>query len=414
MIHRTHSHASTAMSVHTTPSTLGVPLPPPAPQAQLPPPSMEHASVGGGGGGPSGPLKRNFWHHSRPGGGDDDGGGGFEGTILPQEFMPPKRSKGSSSGSGRRSKEYYVTARSGSSTDVSPSAFAPPQPHHHGGGGMLPPTTAPSPSGDNRGWVASNRSMSWDTRDDYYRRGDPRVGPSPSWRSRSPSREGPSGSPTASPHWSEGPPYMSSPRSRYPMMEVVGGVGSSGAIGVGTPYDHGGMHMSRQNSWMSASSHSSITGTWGGGHYRQPSNHAADMPPSSGGGGHYPWGQGPQNRDERETASHHREGQEREGYDASNLADQYHHHHVMHHGSGGHHHPYETSPNSYGPDGELPMSYIRGPPLPMQSHHGSGPKSSDLTSRMIGKDGAVRFLALPEDRVSLSETLCLVREVSSV
>jgi hypothetical protein len=68
-------------------------------------------------------------------------------------------------------------------------------------------------------------------------------------------------------------------------------------------------------------------------------------------------------------------------------------------------------------DTDLPMRFIHGPPSargmdtpPQTTSRGMMPEEN------LGFDkansGPVRLLALPEDRISLSETLCLVREVS--
>jgi hypothetical protein len=52
---------------------------------------------------------------------------------------------------------------------------------------------------------------------------------------------------------------------------------------------------------------------------------------------------------------------------------------------------------------------IKGPPPDMMN---SGGGIDDNNQQQI-RTGPVKLLALPEDRISLSETLCLVREVSN-
>mmetsp|Transcript_49080 Transcript_49080/g.118915 ORF Transcript_49080/g.118915 Transcript_49080/m.118915 type:complete len:1089 (-) Transcript_49080:172-3438(-) len=365
-------------------------------------------------------MKRSFWHHSRPGEDVGPAGGGFEGTILPPEFMPPKRSKVSSASSttSRQSREYYVVARTpttGGQDDEQQKEFVPPPPaaavaaasqrsdENEEGTSPLPGSeNAGSSATGNRsntnsasnkgGWINSNRSTSWDARDDYYRRGDPRVGHSQSWSSRSPpTREGP----MASPHWLEAP-YMPSPRSRYGMLDV----------GVAMPYDAAAMTMSRQNSWMSASSHSSLSGgPWVmHGHYRQPS---AD----------YPWsgppdallGSGPpqQSRDDHRGS---RSGgniqgrdrfDDRTGYPVQNNVYQ------QQYG----YYPTEEE------HAETPaVSTSRGQSATKSTKKTKATKSvqsttSTSTPRILpaGKEGPIQLLALPEDEVSLSETLCIVR-----
>jgi hypothetical protein len=70
-----------------------------------------------------------------------------------------------------------------------------------------------------------------------------------------------------------------------------------------------------------------------------------------------------------------------------------------------------------------PQSLGMGPMMgiPMPTSSGVEPssmmkgQSRDMTEtdgRGLNKNGPVKLLALPEDRISLSETLCIVREVS--
>jgi hypothetical protein len=305
-----HDAMRSSRPVRVPPSPRGVP-------GDHPPPI--HRSHSAGGPLPAsyrgqGPLKRSFWHHARSG--DDYPG------SLPNEFMPPKRSKISSS----MRRDYVVTART-HPDDIYPSERGP--------------TNRPPP-----GWF--NRAMSWEAREEYYRR-EPGSKMYPEPWSRSPSyREGGNG-----PHWSEAP-NMPSSRSRY---------------------SEGG-HFEGGHSWNQSRWH-------------HPEDH--------------PWG-GPQHRDEAESKHMGPEAQEREGYDGEVRR--------------------QTTFES-GSDGEPPMRFIGGPQMsrdmdvsaPASTPRGLAAKpptgvfSGDATSDR--KNGPVRLLALPEDRISLSETLCIVREVSS-
>ena len=69
-------------------------------------------------------------------------------------------------------------------------------------------------------------------------------------------------------------------------------------------------------------------------------------------------------------------------------------------------------------DGDMPMRFIGGPPATPRGMELSAPipgtnRSDGVIvggSMGLDKNGPVLFLALPEDRISLSKTLCLVRE----
>lgn len=62
---------------------------------------------------------------------------------------------------------------------------------------------------------------------------------------------------------------------------------------------------------------------------------------------------------------------------------------------------------------EPPMRFVPGPPRPMEQIHSMmQARPQALASEVDRIPGSIRLLALPEDRISLSETLCLVREVS--
>mmetsp|Transcript_7672 Transcript_7672/g.13927 ORF Transcript_7672/g.13927 Transcript_7672/m.13927 type:complete len:1176 (+) Transcript_7672:1-3528(+) len=325
---------------------------PPSPREDRPPAVQKSHSTGGGPLPPAGyrpgqgtPLKRSFWHHSRPGGPGEE----FE-ASLPQEFMPPKRTKVTPPGSSSRGpRDYVVTARASSDQlyDNRTNAMMGPGPS---------PTAIQSPSGPSSGWYGS-RAMSWEAREDYYRR-DPRS--APSWSSRSPTgRDAPSTG--SGGHWSEAP-YMPSPRSRYE----------------GSHYD------------MPSQSWGSPRGGWAG--HPQDHNNFHPPPPS-------PWN-GTPSKDEHDS-KHTRE--EREGYDGAMVGPE----------MGG------AFDSVVGGGEPAPMHFtIRPPPHGVEF---MGDRSSSMMVRGQGhemmnknygvdKNGPIKLLALPEDRISLSETLCIVRE----
>ena len=111
---------------------------------------------------------------------------------------------------------------------------------------------------------------------------------------------------------------------------------------------------------------------------------------------HDTWG-GPQYRDEPESMHLGPESRSREGFDYD----------MRRQGT------FESVS-----DGDMPMRFIGGPPSTPRGMELSAPipgtNRSDVVivggSMSLDKNGPVRFLALPEDRISLSETLCLVRE----
>ena len=210
-----------------------------------------------------------------------------------------------------------------------------------------------SPAG---GWY-SNRAMSWEAREDYFRQ-DPRS--ATSWSSRSPNgRDGPANSGSVS-HWMDAP-YMPSPRT-------------------GSHYD------------VPAQSWEASAREWGQHHH----------PP------HHPyltWSSGSnsdmqQQRDENEK-NFNRDGREHMGFDGEQR-------HPMHFTLR------SAPPQPHG------MDIMMGSPMPTSS--GIGETSSmikahslemmDGNGRGLDKNRPIKILALPEDRISLSETLCIVREVS--
>ncbi len=103
------------------------------------------------------------------------------------------------------------------------------------------------------------------------------------------------------------------------------------------------------------------------------------------------WGHPIQHRDESESKPINVEARDREGFDSE----------MRRQGT------FES-----GSDGEPPLRYIAGPPIaprcqePFQSVH-----MADMMPNPETETKGTRLLALPEDRISLSETLCLVREV---
>ena len=340
-----------------------------------------------------GPLKRSFWHHSRPSGEANSNSGEAFGNesssstsqTLPQEFMPPKRKKTSqveseeSSGSLKREKEYTVTARSHISNDdpkQQQQPPLPPRPHNqqpvidnNSVRGTESAGVRESPPGDAQfspsdSWFNS-RSMSWEAREDYFRR-DPRS--TDSWSSRSPSgRDGPASTGNGS-HWMEAP-YMPSPRPRHQ--------------GERNPYD------TPLPSW------DAYPERWG-------QNHSPHIP-------YLAWSTGNSSNDGfmQQQQQHQRnesilpEGFNDDHRSPMNFAMQNMPPFHQHHG----------------------LDVVMGsPPMPTTSSAYAGKEPSRSTARVrphdtggrkiMNKNGPIKLLALPEDRISLSETLCIVREVS--
>ena len=259
-----------------------------------------------------GPLKRSYWHHASSG--SDE----YQGSSIPRDFMPPKRSKVGGPSPSRR--EYIVTAR------PRPEEGYAPTDRESG-----PPSNRP-PSG----WF--NRALSWEAREEYYRRDSASDRYSDPWSRTSPSyRESPGG-----PRWND------SPR------------GSRGY----------------------SPAESSYEGSWGG--------------PRGWGYQDRGWG-GPQKRDEVDYPG------EREGF-------------MRRQGT-------FESRSSTDSMGHPPMRYVHSantahgmdaPALPAAS---AAPRENAMVSTETpnkSSSGPVRLLALPDDRISLSETLCLVREVRHI
>ncbi|VEU44729.1 unnamed protein product [Pseudo-nitzschia multistriata] len=360
---------------------------PPSPPVEGQAPGIERSlsSVSTGG-----PLKRSFWHHSRPVdamNGNDVSMPASSSPSLPSEFLPPKRSKtgeSKSPGSPKREKEYTMTPRS----QASPNSDREHQQEHeheqqimdipggNGGlgslGGGIPTSTSDiglSPSGD---WYTNRaRSMSWEAREDYYRR-DPRS--APSWSSRSPSgRDGPapvnSGSGS---HWMEAP-YMPSPRGRHTRD--------------GSHYD---MHL---QPWEASPR------DWG--HHAHHLPHHPHQPPHL----QYLAWPGRSNGNGREESE---EGKKFRGHEHGAFDSEQKQSHL--------HFPVRGAPPLLPqPHG---MGHIMGPPMqtgsggvdPSIMMEGQSGDMMNSDRRGVDKSGPIKLLALPEDRISLSETLCIVRE----
>eukprot|EP00980_Cylindrotheca_fusiformis_P004767 scaffold1019_cov123-Cylindrotheca_fusiformis.AAC.7 len=217
------------------------------------------------------------------------------------------------------------------------------------------PNARSAPRGRAPGWF--NRTASWETRDDYYHR-KPAGSElqSGSWTRSPPSYREPA-APVS--HWSDAP-LMLSPRMRPPV--------------------EGGMRYELPPQ----------------GHTWSPRWHPEEPR----------WG-GPQIRDDVEAMHFSPNMQEREPYDSFRRQG-----------------TFESRS-----DAEPPMRYINGPPS-MPTNPGMDYSAAPLSHRVMPpkmneaelgnsiesrnhnaeKTGPIRMLALPDDRISLSETLCLVRE----
>jgi len=341
-----------------------------------------------------GPLKRSFWHHSRPihaTNGNEGSMPSASSSSLPSEFLPPKRSKisegNTSPGSSpKRDKEYIMTPRSQASPSNDQQQHQQPQHERQQqhqmidipGGNIgissvcgIPSSTSDiglSPSAD---WYDNrSRSMSWEAREDYFRR-DPRS--APSWSTRSPNgRDGPA--PVNSgggPHWMEAP-YMPSPRGRHARD--------------GSHFD---MPM---QSWEASPR------DWG----HHPHHHHNLQPSHS----YLAWsgrmnGNGrEENEDEKKF---NRQGHEHARFD--NELKQSHMHFPVRGVP-------PMLPQPYG------MGSMMGPPMqagsggmdPSCMIKGQSRDMMDNDGRELDKNLPIKLLALPEDRISLSETLCIVRE----
>lgn len=346
---------------------------------------------------PPEPLKRNFWHHSRP---SDE----YNSSSVPPEFIPPKRTK-----------------------------LTPPPPIN----------TRPvmSPTGADmrdlrRPPSFFNRDLSWESREDssYYHgaRGTSRESP------RYHSEQGPSyhqhmGSPSHSQQYHHSSP---SPTSQYrddqrgphhhnshqyppPPQEI-----SYHHPHHGSP-SHGGNHhhnrrWSHNDGWQPSPT---------SGPRRSPTSY--HQPPSMG----HP----PQFRDDVEsnrgwTPPMERESMSPEDSRRMNHYDPRREHESAYHHNSPHYNPYgqyNKKPHHHGGPPPLPPPHMSGshggmPPLDQRNHpdsrsrmmndgarvgpEGVGPMCHPIGDAKNGKDGPILVLALPQDRISLSETLCVVRE----
>jgi hypothetical protein len=306
------------------------------------------------------PLKRSFWHHSRPMGAGEE----FETTVLPQEFMPPKRSKVTPPHSSRSngSRDYVITSRATSadplfgSNSSSNNCDNHNKPNNSSGGSTgssnnsvvmgSPMAQSPTGSHNNNNWGYHGRAMSWEAREDYYRR-DPRS--APSWSSRSPTGRD---APVTGSHWSEAP-YMPSPRSRY------------------------------DAAYTDIQSWESHRGSWGAPHRHDNSGY---LPSHS-------WQPSSSNRDIHDKHTL----EEREGYDGPTV---------------------EIGRGSAFDEGGMHFTICPPPSSSNDFTNDFSPAGNISTPEMIpkkygkvdSKNGPLKLLALQEDRISLSETLCIVRE----
>ena len=212
-------------------------------------------------------------------------------------------------------------------------------------------------------WFSRSRSMSWEAREDYFRR-DPRS--APSWSSRSPNgRDGPAPMNSGStPPWM-GAPYMPSPRPRHT--------------------NDGGHYDTPLPPWETSPR------DWT---HHQPPHHQQTYSP------HLPY---PAWLANSKGGDVQRQGQNHGGFGVDQQHPGMHYNirtapplpHVMSKMMGS---PMQTS------SGVDPSSMIKGQSREMNDGDGIG----------LNKNGPVKLLALPEDRISLSETLCIVREVSKI
>jgi hypothetical protein len=216
-----------------------------------------------------------------------------------------------------------------------------------------------------------NRSMSWGEgsreQAEYYQRGpSSKSYPAPWERHHHPSTPSYRGGEMGS-HWSDAPQLpMSPPRSHYSPSEA------------NVPYERSGAPWSHPRAWHPHMSPDDQH--WGGAQRRDEAESK------------HSW---PDMRDDGEVR------RQATFESTSDQSDPYHHH-------------------------PTPLRMI-GPPQPLHGleskTRGYGPPSFAMDNRMVTDgslgaeaeppkmDGPVRLLALPDDRISLSETLCVVREV---
>jgi hypothetical protein len=365
---------------------------------------------------PEPPLKRSFWHHSRP---------NEEYTSsLPAEFIPPKRSK------------------------ISPNHSRDPPSRSPSGMDMRDLRRPPS---------FFNHSLSWDSRADdmHYYHGMPPSRESPRYPSEhSRSFHHSMGGPPPLHHHHHHLHSSASPTSyRDDDMGSMSDHSRSRTLPPGRSHHHAYSHMPPQEvSYHHHSSpmHGASSGTPTSLHSsRRWSHHDSWQPPmpspTSGprrSPTNYHHGSPTmQFRDDIESSRSWSQSRERDPmpmsreehrrlphFDASLDHDSpYHSSHAYHNPSPYygrsmpplHHKPpsqHSSMHSSRGPMGlDAPEHRASAPSMDEGSHMGSeAGKSLEDTNddKNDEKEGPVLLLALPQDRISLSETLCVVREVS--
>ena len=330
--------------------------------------------------GPPEPLKRSFWHHSRP---DDE----FASSSLPPDFLPPKRAKLTPRG------EAMPTRSPNHGTDIR-DLRRPPSFFH--------------------------RAFSWESRDEQpYYHGLPPSGPSP----RESPRYAPEHGRVPLPHPSPSPPpqYRDCDYNRCPPRYAYlpphdnyhrhGSPSSTAAAAAAAAANHYqvGRWMPHHDHWGQPPTPSPNSGS-----RRSPTFY--HQPPSMSPSYHF--------RDDSE--SNH-------GWSNSRDRD-------LMHDTPGRLPQFDDSPYRLNSPYARAMPPLQKQPpcLPPLNHarntkHGetfdnagysmSNNSRVDPPEQIIvanggyaetSKEGPLLLLALPQDRISLSETLCVVREVSCV
>ena len=322
---------------------------PPSPQgARAPVPPLSKASSGMG---PPEPMKRSFYHHARPNDGYN--------PDVPPDFVPPKRAKVMPAG-----------PRGGERDLRRPPSFF-------------------------------TRDMSWESRgpDDGYYYGHPRSSP------RYEQNGGYYGGPPPPP-----PPH-NYPRGPGP----VGSYREDEYIDYSRPRSHPSTPRGGPNPYpQEGGYHGLPPQRWG--HHDSWEQSPRRSPGSD---FHPPSSHGIQYRDDFDAGR----GWSRDPRDDPRHARYDHHERYYHNG------PYHG--NSYYGGPSLPPMHQKMPPMSPRGgsmpplDHGAGPVGrsqsmeddnhvTSLTDAngkpMTGRDGPLLLLALPTDRISLSETLCVVRE----
>lgn len=396
---------------------------PPSPARGSFPPLRRGGSGSGGGSfmAPPEPLKRSFWHHSRP---------NEEYTSsLPPEFIPPKRTKlspaqtrcdpSSRSTSGmemrdlRRPPSFF-------NRSLSWDSRGDEMPYYHG---MPPSRESPRYSSDNRSFYPSMGGQPH-----HHHHHQPSPSPPVSYR------DDDMGSMSDHSRSSRLPPpgrsHHHQSYSHMPPQEVSYHHHNSPSHGsaVGAPIGHHSRRWSHHDSWQapmpspSSGPRRSPTNY----HHGSPTMQFRDDVESNRG-----WSQSrerdpmPMSREEHRRLPH---------FDAHlDHESAYHSGHAyhpspyygrsmppLHHKPPPHHSPMHSSRGAMPLDAPGHRSPVvsdgRGPTMDDNSHMGSdagkGPEES-TNGKNGEKEGPLLLLALPQDRISLSETLCVVREVST-